>query len=184
MIPIVVIAGSAGALAPLRRIIAALPDPCMAAVFVVIHIGSNPSVLPSLLREVCHLPVEFAEDGAAIAAGHIYVAPSDQHMLVNRRSILLNWGPKVHNTRPAADPLFISAAKIHGDRVMGVILSGGAGDGAEGLRTIHEHGGAALVQRPEDAMHPSMPYAAIMADHPNASLSIGSIAQRVRGFCS
>jgi two-component system chemotaxis response regulator CheB len=184
MIPIVVIAGSAGALAPLRRIVATLPDPCAAAVFVVIHIGPNPSVLPSLLQKVCRLPVAFARNGTEIEGGHIYVAPPDQHMLVNLNSILLNWGPKVHSTRPAADPLFISAAKVHGDRVMGIILSGGDGDGAEGLRTIKEHGGVALVQRPEDAASPSMPNAAIAADHPDACLPIGEIAHRVRAFCS
>jgi two-component system chemotaxis response regulator CheB len=136
MMPIVVIAGSTGALAPLRWIIAALPDPCAGAVFVVIHIGPNPSVLPSLLREVYHLPVVFAQNGTEIEAGHIYVAPPDQHMLLNRSPILLNWGPKVHSTRPAADPLFISAAKVHGDRVMGIILSGGDADGAEGLQIL------------------------------------------------
>jgi two-component system chemotaxis response regulator CheB len=184
MMAIVVIAGSAGALAPLRRIIAVLPEPCAAAVFVVIHIGPNPSVLPSLLQRVCRLPVEFAQDGAVIEAGHVYVAPSDQHVLVDRKAMLLNWGSKVHHTRPAADPLFISAAKAHSNRVMGIVLSGGDGDGAEGLRIIKEHGGVALVQRPEDAVDPSMPNAAIMADHPDACLAVGEIAQRVRAFCS
>lgn len=46
---VVVIAASAGGLDPLRRIIAALPVPCTAAVFVVMHIGPYPSVLPHLL---------------------------------------------------------------------------------------------------------------------------------------
>ena len=72
MMPVVVIAGSAGALVPLRRIIAALPDPCAGSVYVVIHIGFHPSVLPSLLKEVCRLPVAFAEDGGEVEAGHIY----------------------------------------------------------------------------------------------------------------
>jgi hypothetical protein len=41
----------------------------------------------------------------------------------------LNQGPKVHHTRHAADPLFVSAAKTHGQRVIGIVLSGGDGDG-------------------------------------------------------
>jgi chemotaxis response regulator CheB len=41
-----------------------------------------------------------------------------------------------HYTRRAADPLFISAAEAHGQRVMGIVLSGGSSDGAAGLRAI------------------------------------------------
>jgi two-component system chemotaxis response regulator CheB len=90
------------------------------------------------------LPAAFARDGDKIEVGHIYVAPPDHHMVLGFDSIRLNQGPKVHYTRPAADPLFISAAEAHGKRVMGVVLSGGNSDGAAGLRAIAEHGGTAL----------------------------------------
>jgi two-component system chemotaxis response regulator CheB len=50
-------------------------------------------------------------DGALIEAGHIYVAPPDHHMILGLDRITLNQEPKVHYTRPAADPLFISAAE-------------------------------------------------------------------------
>ena len=111
------------------------------------------------------------------------MAPPDRHILLARSVVRLNSGPKVHHTRPAADPLFISAAKIHREGVMGIVLSGGDGDGAEGLRLIKEHGGMAIVQRPEDAAQPSMPLAALVADHPDC-LTIGEIIQRVRAFYS
>jgi two-component system, chemotaxis family, protein-glutamate methylesterase/glutaminase len=181
---IVVIAASAGGLSPLRSIIAALPVPCAAAVFVVMHIGSNPSILPDLLSRTGLLPAAFARDGDAIEAGHIYVAPPDHHMVLGFVSIRLNQGPKVHYTRPAADPLFISAAEAHGKRVMGVVLSGGDSDGATGLRAIREHGGTALVQDPKEAAMPSMPRAAIAAGHPDACLPVEEIARRIRRFCA
>jgi len=130
---IVVIAASAGGLGPLRSIIAALPAPCTTAVFVVMHSGPYPSILPDLLGRAGVLPAAFARDGDKIEVGHIYVAPPDHHMVLGFDSIRLNQGPKVHYTRPAADPLFISAAEAHGKRVMGVVLSGGNGDGAAGL---------------------------------------------------
>ncbi len=57
-------------------------------------------------------------------------------MILEFASIRLSHGPKVHYTRPAADPLFISAAEAHGQRVMGIVLSGGSSDGAVGLRAI------------------------------------------------
>lgn len=184
MVDVVVIAGSAGGHDPLRRIIAALPVPCSAAIFVVMHIGPQPSFLPHLLTRCGELLATFPENGELVEAGHIYVAPPDFHMILEGNRIRLDRGPKIHHTRPAADPLFISAAVTHGDRVLGVVLSGGDSDGAVGLRAIKHHGGTALVQAPEDAAVPSMPKAAVEADHPDECLPIQELAQRVRAFCT
>jgi two-component system chemotaxis response regulator CheB len=156
----------------------------LAAIFVVVHIGSHPSVLPHLLSSCSGHSATFACDGGLIEAGHIYVAPSDHHMSLEPDRIRLDQGPKVHHTRPAADPLFISAAESYGQRVMGIVLSGGDGDGAAGLRAIAKHGGMVLVQDPQEAEVPSMPRAAMMADHPDACLPVGEIARRVSVFCS
>ncbi|MDJ0449174.1 chemotaxis protein CheB [Methylocystis sp. JR02] len=174
---VIVIAASAGGLQPLRQIVAALPEACPAAIFVVVHIGNHRSDLPTILSWSSKLKASFATDDLPIQAGHIYVAPPDQHMVLESGRIRLNRGPKVHHTRPAADPLFISAAKVYGDRVIGVVLSGGDGDGAEGLRVIKEHGGRAVVQKPEEAVDPAMPEVAIATDHPDACLSAGEIAK-------
>jgi two-component system, chemotaxis family, protein-glutamate methylesterase/glutaminase len=176
---IVVIAASAGGLKPLGRIIATLPVSCTASVFVVMHIGCNPSVLPSLLDRAGRLPAAFAQDGALIEAGQIYVAPPDHHMLLEPDRIRLSQGPKVHSTRPAADPLFVSAADAHRERVIGIVLSGGGSDGAAGLRAIKACGGTALVQHPGDAQLPWMPYAAIATAYPDYCLSTQELTQRV-----
>jgi len=181
---IVVIAASAGGLELLRAIIAALPVPCAASVFIVWHIGAHPSILPSILQYSSAAPVVFAEDGAVILPGHVYVAPPDRHVLLRVTSMSLSDGPKVHFARPAADPMFISAAKTHGKRVIGIVLSGGDGDGADGLLAIKQHGGKVVVQNPDEALAPSMPHAAIMAVHPDAVLSINAIADLVSGLCS
>ncbi len=173
---IIVIAASAGGLEPLRQIVAAIPAECPAAIFAVIHFGKHPSDLPTILSWSSKLAVSFPQDGTPIQAGHIYVAPPDHHMTLEAGRIRLNQGPKVHFTRPAADPLFISAARIYGNRVIGIVLSGGNGDGAEGLRSIKEHGGKAVVQEPKEAVDPSMPESAIARDHPDACLSVEKIA--------
>ena len=177
---VVVIAASAGGLGPLRRIIDLLPVPCSASIFVAMHIGAYPSVLPSLLSNMRGLPAGFAENGELIEPGHIYVAPPDHHMTLTSTYIRLNQGPKVHYTRPAADPLFISAAEAHGSRVLGIVLSGNDGDGAIGLRNVKKHGGLAVVQLPEEATAPSMPISALLADHPDLTLPAEEIAQCVR----
>ena len=45
----------------------------------------------------------------------------------------------------AVDPLFVSAARLYGERVAGVVLSGYGADGAPGLRVIKSRGSLALV---------------------------------------
>jgi chemotaxis response regulator CheB len=66
---------------------------------------------------------------------------------------------------------------------MGIVLSGGDGDGAIGLRAITEHGGTTLVQRPRDAFKSGMPNKALMMDTPEV-LSIEEITSRVHTLCS
>jgi two-component system chemotaxis response regulator CheB len=179
---VIVIAASAGGLVPLRAIIQTIPVSCSVSLFVVMHIGPNRSHLPFLLNRP-GFPAAFAEDGDLIEPGHLYVAPPDHHMILQYGRIRLSHGQKVNHTRPAADPLFESAAEVYGRRVVGIVLSGGDGDGAVGLRAIKAHGGTAFVQHPLEATSPSMPEAAIAGDHPDACLSVAEIARRIADLC-
>ena len=157
-----------------------MPRNCSASLFVVVHIGPHPSELPNILAHASQARVSFGEDGALVRPGHVYVAPPDRHMVLSNGHIHLNRGPKVHYTRPAADPLFQSAAETYGPRVLAIVLSGGDSDGAEGLRVVKLRGGRGIVQHPEEATVPSMPYAAIMRDNPDACLPIADITRIVR----
>lgn len=141
------------------------------------------SLLPDILSWHGVLPVAFAREGDALEPGHIYVAPPDHHMTVVAEHIRLNQEPRVHAVRPAIDPLFASVARAYGSRVMGIVLSGAGSDGAAGMLEIERHGGAVLVQNPQEAASPSMPEAAIAADSPEC-LPIEEIAERVSHFCS
>ena len=79
-------------------------------------------------------------------------------------------------TRPAIDPLFRSAAKAFGSRVVGVLLTGFGGDGVPGLIEINGAGGLTLVQDPREAAHPTMPRRAIAEDNVTAVLPLDGIA--------
>jgi two-component system chemotaxis response regulator CheB len=181
---IVVIAASEGGLLALKRIVSALPSDCAASVFIVLHVGNHRSLLPQILRGVTTLPVAHPHDDTPIQPNHIYVAPPDHHMVLEAGRIRLNRGPKVNHTRPAADPLFISSAAAYGERVIGIVLTGGGSDGAVGLRAIKNGGGLALVQDPHEAPAAGMPRAAIAADHPDLCLSVTEIAQSIAKFCA
>ena len=121
---IVVVAALFGGVAALARIVSGLSGSCGATFLVVLHIGDLPSLLPEVLGQVTTLPVTHAVDGASIEPGHIYVAPPDRPLLVEPGRVRLSTGPKVRHTRPAADPLFTSAAEAYGSSVVGIVLTG------------------------------------------------------------
>ena len=159
---LVVIGASAGGVDGLQELVAHLPPEFPAAVLIVLHVPSTgTSVLPQILARHGPLPACFPRNGVALQRGQIYVAPADHHMLVHSGHIHLTQGPRENGQRPAVDPLFRSAARFAGARCIGVVLSGLLDDGASGLRFIHEHGGAAVVEDPASAPFPSMPKAAL-----------------------
>ncbi|MCJ2132702.1 hypothetical protein MKK69_01235 [Methylobacterium sp. J-026] len=98
---IVVIASSASGRKPLKRIVETLPSNFRVSVFVVQHIGVNPSVLLEVLSQRGSLPATFGRHGEIIERDHIYVAPPDYHMRLGFNAILLDQGIKVHFARPA-----------------------------------------------------------------------------------
>jgi two-component system chemotaxis response regulator CheB len=118
-------------------------------------------VLSQILSRLTPLPVAFGETGDPLEPGRIYVARPDYHLIVTPGGLRVVHGPRENGFRPAIDPLFRTAGREFGSRVIGVVLSGALGDGAYGLSVIKHHGGIAIVQDPEDAIVPSLPLNAI-----------------------
>ncbi|VTU15278.1 Chemotaxis response regulator protein-glutamate methylesterase [Variovorax sp. PBL-H6] len=175
---LIVVGASVGGVAALSTMAASLPADFPAPVLMVLHTGSHPSVLPELLAARGALPAHHPVDGEPIENGHIYVAPPDHHMLVEGAHVRLNRGPKEHHTRPAVDPLFLSAALSYGPAVVGVVLTGTLDDGTAGLQAIKACGGLALVQDPSDALEPGMPSSAmkyVEVDHCLPLAQIGGL---------
>ena len=175
---LVVIGASAGGVEALGMVTSGLPEDFPAAVVLVLHLmAGGRSMLPQILSRSGPLPAKVAEDGESLAAGHVFVASADHHLLVNDGALRVTRGPRENGHRPAIDPLFRSAAVARGARVIGVILSGLLDDGAAGLSSIKAHGGATVVQDPEDALFPSMPMAAIEATEIDCCVSASEIAR-------
>jgi two-component system chemotaxis response regulator CheB len=121
---LVVIGASAGGVHALQALVSELPASFSAAMLIVLHVGSHPSIMPALLSVRGPLCAEHAIDGELIAPGHIRLAPPDHHLLVDGQRLRLSRGPKEHHSRPAIDPLFRSAAVSMGPAVVGVVLTG------------------------------------------------------------
>jgi two-component system, chemotaxis family, protein-glutamate methylesterase/glutaminase len=159
---IIVVGASAGGVEALSQLVRGLPPQIPAAIFVVLHISPfGTSVLPRILSRAGRLPAAHGRNGEPIQTGRIYVAPPDHHLLVQRGFVRLARGPRENSNRPAVDPLFRTAARAYGPRVVGVVLSGTLDDGTAGLIAIKRCGGVAVVQDPNEALFSGMPDSAI-----------------------
>jgi two-component system chemotaxis response regulator CheB len=173
---IIVIGASAGGVEAVAALVEALPRDLAAAVFVVVHFPPHvTSVLPSILTRRGGMAAVHPADGDAIELGCVYVAPPDRHMLVERGHVRLVRGPRENAARPAVDPLFRSAARAYGARVIGVVLTGNLDDGTAGLLAIKSAGGLAVVQDPADALYAGMPASAVQNVRTDHVLSLGEI---------
>jgi two-component system chemotaxis response regulator CheB len=161
---VVVVGTSWGGLAALRTFVAGLPSSFGMAVTLVQHRHKDSDhLLRTLLQERSALEVCEVEDKMPIEHGRIYVAPPDYHTLVEPGHFSLSTEAPVRYSRPSIDVTFLSAADSYGHRVVGVVLTGANADGSEGLRTISDRGGMALVQEPETSESRTMPAAAVKA---------------------
>jgi two-component system, chemotaxis family, protein-glutamate methylesterase/glutaminase len=177
---IIVIGASAGGVEAIMTLVAELPRDLHASVFVVLHVARGRSVFPDILSRSGRLPAAHPADGEALQYGRIYVAPPDHHMTVEPNRVRVLHGPSENGVRPAVDPLFRSAARVYGSRVVGVILTGSLDDGTAGLAAVKQAGGIAVVQDPDEAFAPSMPRSAMGAVRVDHVLPLREIAVFLR----
>jgi two-component system chemotaxis response regulator CheB len=159
---IIVVGASAGGLHVLEQLARSLPPGLPASLFVVCHFpAGGRSILPEILSRSGPLLATHAVDGETFYPGQIYVAPPNRHLVLTVEGrMALSLSARENNHRPAIDPLFRSAARAYGRRVIGVILSGALNDGTAGLMAIRAGGGLAVIQDPKDAVVAAMPQSA------------------------
>jgi len=141
------------------------------------------TVLAEHLARLSGRPVREAEEGQEVNAGIIYIAPGGRHMSVACRNgnnvIALNDGPPLNFCKPAVDPLFSSAAKVWGHRVLGLILTGMGSDGLRGARAIITAGGHILAQDEATSVVWGMPGQVAHAGLCSAVLPLNEIAGKL-----
>ena len=185
---VVVVAASTGGPRVLAEIVPHLPDTLGAAVLIVQHMPREfTRSLSHRLDLMSPLPVAEAVDGEAVLENHVYLAPGGFHMTVTGDSgaatISLDTSPTIWGVRPAADPLFVSAAEAFGGDAIGVILTGMGRDGAEGLRRVRAAGGIAVIQDRDSSIIYGMPQAAMALAGADRVAAARDIAGVIRDLC-
>lgn len=105
--------------------------------------------------------VSEAKDNELVLPGHIYIAPGDYHMTVEKNGseirIKLNQDPPENYCRPSANPMLVSIAKVYGEKVCSVVLTGMGSDGKKGCKSIVSAGGQVIAQDFESSVVWGMP---------------------------
>jgi two-component system, chemotaxis family, protein-glutamate methylesterase/glutaminase len=126
-----------------------------------------------------------AQDGTLPLSGHIYLAPDNAHLLVDRRGRLkLSNGLAIKGHRPSATLLFESVAQYYGPTALGIILTGMGDDGKDGLQVLKKERGYCIAQDESSSIVFGMPKAAIEAGLTDRVLNldeIGSYLRRLAG---
>ncbi|MFO1019561.1 MAG: chemotaxis response regulator protein-glutamate methylesterase [Planctomycetales bacterium] len=186
---VVVIGTSTGGPNALSKVLSELPPDFSTPILIVQHMP--PLFTPMLAK---HLqmdgkrPCQEATHGGLIERGHTYVAPGDYHMLIdqheNRMVTLLNQDPPEHYCRPSVNPLFRSAAKWHGNRVLAVMLTGMGDDGIEGTRDIAKRSGQIIAQDEASSVVWGMPGAVAREKLADYVLPLDHVATMIQRLCS
>ncbi len=101
-------------------------------------------LLADRLSASSKLQVCEATEGGRLEPGVVWIAPGNQHMLVQRTDdhvrVVLNSDPPENSCRPAVDPLFRSVAATYHNRTLALVLTGMGNDGLRGADQIVAEG--------------------------------------------
>lgn len=180
---VIAIGASTGGTEAIREVLCALPADAPAVV-VTQHIPAAFSrAFAERMDRVSAMSVCEAQDGQYIIPGHAYIAPGDQHMLIERDGARyrcrLNSGPPVNRHRPSVDVMFRAVAQNLGPNAVGVILTGMGDDGARGLGEMREAGAHTVAQDEASSVVWGMPGAAVKLGAAEFVLPLHQIARYV-----
>jgi two-component system chemotaxis response regulator CheB len=160
----IVIGGSAGSIKVVKQILKDLIFLPKLPVIIGLHRLQTDisSGLRDVIQYATEIPVIEPQNGEKIRNGVIYLAPVNVHLVINEnREFELSSSPLVHYSRPSIDILFLSAADVYKENLLGVLLTGANRDGAYGMKAIKDNNGLTVVQEPKDCFIPTMTQAAL-----------------------
>lgn len=163
---VVGIGASAGGLNAFKELVRGIPTNSGMAYVLVQHLHpGHESQLSEILQKFTQVPVIEITNSIKVKPDHIYIIPSNKMLLATDGILKLNQRPapgKNEKNHPI-DLFFKSLAIIHESHSLGVVLSGMANDGTQGLKDIKSNGGITFAQDENSAEWPQMPKNAIDA---------------------
>ena len=175
---IVVVGASAGGLDALGRLVAQLPTTFPAPILIVQHMAAGfVGGFVRWLSNSSRLPVHVATHGALLLSGHVYIAPDEYQMKVERGGrIALTKDELENGLRPSVSYLFRAVAEVYGCDAIAGLLTGMGRDGASELRLLKESGAVTFAQDRDSSVVNGMPGEAVKLDAAMLVLPLEKIA--------
>ncbi len=160
---IVVMGSSTGGVDALLTVLSNFPRACAPTVIAQHMPADFLESFTKRLNKSSAPKVELARDGIVMEPGHVYVAPGgNAHVaLASNNPLRLQLVPHdgTETFVPSVNVLF-SSAVAHGDRIVGVMLTGMGHDGADAMLAMREAGAHTIVQDAASSVVDGMPKSA------------------------
>ncbi|MGR4991141.1 protein-glutamate methylesterase/protein-glutamine glutaminase [Vibrio rotiferianus] len=175
---------STGGPVALQKILTKLPVNYPHPIVLIQHMPATfTAAFASRLNSLCKIQVKEAADGDVLQAGVAYLAPGGKQMMIDGRAgaarlRIIDGGDRM-NYKPCVDVTFGSAAKIYGDKVLSMVLTGMGADGREGARMLKSAGSTIWAQDEESCVVYGMPQAVAKAGISTEDLPLERIAERM-----
>jgi two-component system chemotaxis response regulator CheB len=178
---LIAIGASTGGTEAIREFLTALPADAP-AVLIVQHMPEKfTRAFADRLDGLCAVRVKEASDGDRALAGHVLIAPGNQHMRLVRDGatylVRLTSDAPVNRHRPSVDVLFHSCAEMAGPNAAGVLMTGMGDDGARGLLAMRRSGAVTLAQDEATCVVFGMPKTAVELGAAAHVLPLGRLAE-------
>lgn len=163
----IVIGASTGGPGAIETLLKQLPNNLILPVIIAQHMpDSFITSFAKRLDSISDLTVRVPASGEEIKSGFIYLAPGHANMELrknpNTGAVVVHFTDKIFTefNYPSIDCLMESAAKVYGERMIGLVLTGMGKDGTQGLQKIKSSGGITIAQDENTSVVYGMPKSA------------------------
>jgi two-component system, chemotaxis family, protein-glutamate methylesterase/glutaminase len=183
---VVLIATSTGGPRALAALLPQLPPRLGVGTLIVQHMPAGfTGSLATRLDQASRLGVREAVDGETLDPGTALLAPGGRHLRLSERGrTRLSDEPAVGGLRPRADLLIEDAARLYGERLLLVVLTGMGSDGLRGATEVRRRGGHILAEAEDTCTVYGMPRAIVEGGLADDVLNLDRLAEVIAAEAS
>jgi len=175
---VVIIAASTGGPVAVQRILQQLPPNFALPIVLIQHMpAAFSAAFAERLNESCALQVFEAKNGDTLQAGKVLIAPGGKQLVFTPQHSIKIIESNNYSYQPCADLTFTNAAKIFGNEVLALVLTGMGQDGASGAQILKQKGAQIWAQNEASCMIYGMPAAVIKAKTADQIYNLDELAQ-------
>lgn len=180
---IAVLGASTGGPGALTTILESLPLLLKGALIIVQHVDEQFAAgLAAWLQEHTAVPVELARPGQAPERNHIYLAATNDHLLLDSEGRFALRMATDREASPSVDVMMLSLAENGPSLGFAALLTGMGEDGARGLLSLKQRGWETVAQSRETCVVWGMPRAAEKLGAASAMLSPEEIGRKLAAW--